>query len=184
MQLHPRATSSSPRVEGARRWPAHAAPVLRAQPTRRDLTPTSRRLHVCFLADSVQPGRCRTTSTDVPELSELVYYHGRVRQGASRPTSARSGGSATPLPNTALERAGQPAGEQLWVGWRVRGGSEPALARPSGSAGGTCARARLAEPVRGIGRPPTSDLVYATFPLRFARGGMFACPRYVVSARK
>lgn len=113
---------------------------------------------MCFLADSVQPGRCRTTSTDVPELSELVYYHGRVRQGASRPTSARSGGSATPLPNTALERAGQPAGEQLWVGWRVRGGSEPALARPSGSAGGTCARARLAEPVRGIGRPPMSDL--------------------------
>ena len=38
------------------------------------------------------------------------------------------------------------------------GGSEPALARPSGSAEGTCARARLAEPVRGIGRPPMSDL--------------------------
>ena len=112
---------------------------------------------MCFLADSVQPGRCRTTSTDVPELSELVYYHGRVRQGASRPTSARSGGSATPLPNTALEmRAGHAAGGRAAVG-RVEGsGGKRAGAGPPVWLGWGHMRARAARGARP-GHRPSSD---------------------------
>ena len=121
MQLHPRATSSSPRIEGARRWPAHAAPVLRAQPTRRDLTPTSRRLHV--LSRRLSPAWQMQNDVD-----------GRARAVGARLLSWSSTARSVATNIGALRRLGDSAA-QHGVGEGGAAGGRAAVGRVEGSWG-------------------------------------------------
>ena len=128
------------------------------------------------LVSAVHSRRCRTTSRDESELSELVYHRVRVRRGASAMAARHRECWAHSVP---ARRAGEAAAAtvgRLWVGWRVRRGGEPAQARPLGCAGGMCKRARGAEAVGGIAWAALSDVSFARVSQCFRVLAMFARP--------
>ena len=85
----------------------------------------------------------------------------------------------------AWTRAARPAEERLWVGLRVRGGGEPAHARPSGRAGGTHALAQAAQAAGDHAPRPTAAMGFLHVLLRFAVGShvcvSVVCREYVVT---
>ena len=125
---------------------------------------------------AVHPKRCRTTSRDEPELSELVYDHVRVGLGASAFAARHWECWAHSVPARLAGEAAAAAVGRLWVGWRVRRGGEPAQARPLGCAGGMCKRARDAEAVEGRMRVAISDVGFRSVLQRFRVLAMFARP--------
>jgi hypothetical protein len=183
MQLHWCTTFWSARIQGTRSWPACAAPAMRAKPNRRALTRTVPRL--CALPRRCSPAWQIINDVDGPALDVGAHL-------LSRPSTA--GRVATYLGNlrrlgdeAALHGIGgwhrwaaRPMAGQLWVEQRVSGGDELAHARPSGRAGGACTRARRAEPIRGIGRPPASDVGFSYICTVLLWGAMFARLPYVV----
>ena len=128
------------------------------------------------LGAAVHSRRCRTTSRDESELSELVYHRVRVRRGASAMAARHRECWAHSVP---ARRAGEAAAATvgwLWVGWRARRGGELAQARPSGCAGGMCKRARGAEAVGGVAWAVLSDVSFARVSQCFRVLAMFARP--------
>ena len=125
---------------------------------------------------AVHPRRCRTTSRDEPELSELVYYRVRVGRGASAMAARHWERWAHLVPARRAGEAAVAAAGRLWVGQRSRRGGEPAQARPSGCAGGMGKRAGDAEAVGGCAWAAWSDVGFARVLQRFSVEAMFARP--------
>ena len=155
---------------------AHAASHMRVQPCRRAKTHNSPHVVCASLVPAVQPRRCRTTSRDASELSELIYYHDRVGPDASAMAARHWECWAHPVPARRAGEAAAAAAGRLWVGWRSRRGGEPAHARPSGWAGGVRKRARGAEAVGGHAWVTLSDVGFVRVLQRFRVEGMFARP--------
>ena len=173
---HRCATDSNPRERDTRSPPDRGTCAMRVQPCRRAKTHNSPHVVCASLVPAVQPRRCRTTSRDASELSELIYYHDRVGPDASAMAARHWECWAHPVPARRAGEAAAAAAGRLWVGWRSRRGGEPAHARPSGWAGGVRKRARGAEAVGGHAWVTLSDVGFVRVLQRFRVEGMFARP--------
>ena len=162
---HRCATDSNPRERDTRSPPDRGTCAMRVQPCRRAKTHNSPHVVCASLVPAVQPRRCRTTSRDASELSELIYYHDRVGPDASAMAARHWECWAHPVPARRAGEAVAAAAGRLWGGWRSRRGGEPAHARSLGCAGGMCKRARGAEAIGGRAWPALSDVGFCT---RFA----------------
>ncbi len=122
-------------------------------------------------ATTVHSERCKTSSSAKPESSEPLYYQGRVRPSASRPSGRRCAGCAHSVPKALAQRLPQPAEELLWVGGTSWVGGEPVQVRPPGWAGAACKRPRAAEAVGLPGSAVKLPHRPAALPLRAWRPG-------------